>query len=163
MSSASAIMNRGTLSVPGTRETLFLTQIELPSLRRYFFSNLKLSSFSLQQLYSATILLVVGTLGSVYPAAGLVNIANQMSIRTVYVGPEEPLNVEAFDEIILGTAAVILPRLLGAQGRVDLLEASASGPFYNSEMVHSFPECTAQSRRNLFICCDVPRHLLHLK
>ncbi|MDX6456683.1 MAG: hypothetical protein QOE55_380 [Acidobacteriaceae bacterium] len=50
-----------------------------------------------------------------------------MSIRTVYVGPEEPLNVEAFDEIILGTAAVILPRLLGAQGRVDLLEASASG------------------------------------
>jgi len=34
-------------------------------------------------------------------------------IRTVYVGPEEPLNAEAFDEIILGTAAEILPRLLG--------------------------------------------------
>src|SRR5882672_5110792 len=37
MSSDSAIMNCGTLSVPGTRETLLLTQIEL-------------SSFSLQQL-----------------------------------------------------------------------------------------------------------------
>jgi hypothetical protein len=38
ISSDSAIMNRGTLSVPGTRETLLLTQIKLPSLRRYFFS-----------------------------------------------------------------------------------------------------------------------------
>ena len=38
MSSESAIMNRGTLSVPGTRETLLLTQIKLPSLRRYCFS-----------------------------------------------------------------------------------------------------------------------------
>src|SRR6266852_4282293 len=38
MSSDSAIMNRGTLSVPGTRETLLLTQTKLPSLRRYFFS-----------------------------------------------------------------------------------------------------------------------------
>ena len=66
------------------------------------------------ELYRATILLVVGTSGSVYPAAGLVNIANQTSIRTVYVGPEEPLNAKSFDEIILGTAAEILPRLLGA-------------------------------------------------
>jgi NAD-dependent deacetylase len=66
------------------------------------------------ELYRATILLVVGTSGSVYPAAGLVSIANQMSIRTVYVGPEEPLNADAFDEIILGTAAEILPRLLRA-------------------------------------------------
>src|SRR5258708_1631673 len=32
MSSDSAIMNRGTLSAPGTRETLLLTQIELSSL-----------------------------------------------------------------------------------------------------------------------------------
>ena len=31
-------MNRGMLSVPGTRETLLLTQIKLPSLRRYCFS-----------------------------------------------------------------------------------------------------------------------------
>ena len=38
MSSESAIKNRGMLAVPGTRETLLLTQIELPSLRRYCFS-----------------------------------------------------------------------------------------------------------------------------
>jgi len=59
------------------------------------------------------VLLVVGTSGSVYPAAGLAHIANQRGIRTVYVGPEEPLNADAFDEIVLGTAASDLPRLLG--------------------------------------------------
>jgi NAD-dependent deacetylase len=64
------------------------------------------------RLEQATVLLVVGTSGSVYPAAGLVHIANQRGIRTVYVGPEEPLNADAFDEIVLGTAASVLPSLL---------------------------------------------------
>jgi NAD-dependent deacetylase len=65
-----------------------------------------------RELDRATILLVVGTSGSVYPAAGFVHIANQRGIRTVYVGPEEPLNAEAFDEIVLGSAIVALPPLL---------------------------------------------------
>ena len=65
-----------------------------------------------RELDSATVVLVVGTSDSVYPAAGFVNIANQRGIRTVYVGPEEPLNADAFDEIVLGTAAEVLPRLL---------------------------------------------------
>jgi NAD-dependent deacetylase len=64
------------------------------------------------RLDQSTHLLVVGTSGSVYPAAGLVNIAAQRRIRTVYVGPEEPLNASAFDEILLGTATQVLPRLL---------------------------------------------------
>jgi NAD-dependent deacetylase len=64
------------------------------------------------ELYRATILLIIGTSGAVYPAAGLVNIAKQAGIRTIYVGPEEPLNAHAFDERILGTATGILPRLL---------------------------------------------------
>ena len=64
------------------------------------------------KLEQATVLLVVGTSGSVYPAAGLVHIANQRGIRTVYVGPEEPLNADAFDEIVIGTAASVLPGLL---------------------------------------------------
>jgi NAD-dependent deacetylase len=64
------------------------------------------------ELDRATQLLVVGTSGSVYPAAGLVHIANQRGIRTVYVGPEEPLNADAFDEIMLGAATVVLPPLL---------------------------------------------------
>jgi NAD-dependent deacetylase len=64
------------------------------------------------QLERATHLLVVGTSGSVYPAAGLVHIARQRGIRTIYVGPEEPLNAGAFDEILLGTATQVLPREL---------------------------------------------------
>ena len=64
------------------------------------------------QLDRATHLLVVGTSGSVYPAAGLVHVANQLGTRTIYVGPEEPLNANAFDEIVLGTAVQELPKLL---------------------------------------------------
>ena len=62
-------------------------------------------------LNRATVLLVVGTSGSVYPAAGFVNVANNKGIRTIYVGPEEPLNREAFDEILLGPATAVLPSL----------------------------------------------------
>jgi NAD-dependent deacetylase len=65
------------------------------------------------ELDRATILLVVGTSGSVYPAAGFVNIANQRHIRTIYVGPEEPLNTRAFDEVILSTATEALPSMVG--------------------------------------------------
>jgi NAD-dependent deacetylase len=64
------------------------------------------------ELERATRLLVIGTSGSVYPAAGFVHIANQRGIRTVYVGPEEPLNADAFDEIVLGPATKVLPPLL---------------------------------------------------
>ncbi|HEX4067545.1 MAG TPA: NAD-dependent deacylase [Acidobacteriaceae bacterium] len=66
-----------------------------------------------RELDRATAVLVVGTSGSVYPAAGFVGIANQRGIRTIYVGPEEPLNADAFDEIVPGTAAEVLPGLLG--------------------------------------------------
>jgi NAD-dependent deacetylase len=65
------------------------------------------------ELDRATILLVVGTSGSVYPAAGFVHIANQRRIRTIYVGPEEPLNTRAFDEVILSTATEALPSMVG--------------------------------------------------
>lgn len=63
------------------------------------------------KLAASTHLLVVGTSGSVYPAAGLVQIANQRGLKTIYVGPEEPLNAEVFDEIRLGTATEVLPGL----------------------------------------------------
>jgi NAD-dependent deacetylase len=66
------------------------------------------------ELDRATRLLVVGTSGSVYPAAGLVHIANQRGIHTVYVGPETPLNAKAFDEIVLDTATEALPRMLNS-------------------------------------------------
>jgi len=65
-----------------------------------------------RQLDRATVLLVIGTSGSVYPAAGFVHIANQRGIRTMYIGPEEPQNADAFNEILLGTATELVPRLL---------------------------------------------------
>jgi NAD-dependent deacetylase len=65
------------------------------------------------ELARATQLLVVGTSGSVYPAAGFAQVARRRGIPTVYVGPEEPLNAEAFTEIVLGTGVEVLPRLLG--------------------------------------------------
>jgi NAD-dependent deacetylase len=65
-----------------------------------------------RELDRATVLLVVGTSGSVYPAAGFVHIANRRSFRTVYIGPEEPMNADAFDEVLLGTATEILPGLV---------------------------------------------------
>ena len=65
-----------------------------------------------RELDRATALLVVGTSGYVYPAAGFVQIANQRQIRTLYVGPEEPLNVDAFDEVMLSTTTAALPKLM---------------------------------------------------
>jgi NAD-dependent deacetylase len=65
-----------------------------------------------RQLEQATVLLVVGTSGSVYPAAGFVDVARRRGIRTIYAGPERPLNAEAFGEIRLGTAVEVLPGLL---------------------------------------------------
>ena len=66
------------------------------------------------ELARATRLLVVGTSGSVYPAAGLVRIANKRGIQTVYVGPEEPANADAFDEVVLGPATAAIPALFGS-------------------------------------------------
>lgn len=64
-----------------------------------------------RELDRANTLLVIGTSGSVYPAAGFVHLANQRGIRTVYVGPEEPQNIDAFDEVILSTATQALPAI----------------------------------------------------
>ncbi len=65
-----------------------------------------------RELNRSTVLLVIGTSGSVYPAAGFVHLANQRGIRTMYIGPEEPQNADAFDEILLGSATEIVPQLL---------------------------------------------------
>lgn len=65
-----------------------------------------------RELDRATVLLVIGTSGSVYPAAGFVHTANERGIKTMYIGPEEPQNADAFNEILLGTATELVPRLL---------------------------------------------------
>ena len=65
-----------------------------------------------EQLDRTTVLLVVGTSGSVYPPAGFVQMARRHGARTVYIGPEKPLNAASFGEIVLGAATEAVPRLL---------------------------------------------------
>jgi NAD-dependent deacetylase len=67
-----------------------------------------------EEIQRTTVMLVVGTSGSVYPAANFVRWARQAGARTVYVGPEAPLNAGAFTQVVTGKAGVVLPSLLGA-------------------------------------------------
>ncbi len=64
-----------------------------------------------REITRATLMVVVGTSGSVYPAANFVNWARRGGARTVYVGPEPPLNAQAFTNVVEGKAGMVLPRL----------------------------------------------------
>jgi NAD-dependent deacetylase len=64
-----------------------------------------------QEIARATLMVVVGTSGSVYPAASFVHWARQHDARTVYVGPEPPLNASAFTYVVEGKAGEVLPGL----------------------------------------------------
>jgi NAD-dependent protein deacetylase/lipoamidase len=59
-----------------------------------------------------TVLMVVGSSGTVHPAASFVQWARRTGARTVYVGPEEPLNASMFTDIVLGKAGEVLPGLI---------------------------------------------------
>jgi NAD-dependent deacetylase len=64
-----------------------------------------------REIARATLMVVVGTSGSVYPAANFVHWARQGGARTVYVGPEAPLNAHAFTNVVEGKAGELLPGL----------------------------------------------------
>ncbi len=64
-----------------------------------------------REISKSTLMLVVGTSGSVYPAANFVHWARQAGARTVYIGPERPLNASAFTHIVEGKAGQVLPGL----------------------------------------------------
>jgi NAD-dependent deacetylase len=64
-------------------------------------------------LDECTIFMAIGTSGVVEPAASFVAHVSGRA-RTIYVGPDEPVNVSAFTEGHLGKAGEILPDLLGA-------------------------------------------------
>jgi len=66
----------------------------------------------LHQLGAATVVLVVGTSGVVEPAASFVRMARHSGARTIYVGPDEPVNRAFFDEVLLGKAGAVLPTLV---------------------------------------------------
>ena len=79
-------------------------------------------------LDQATVVLVVGTSGTVYPAAAFVQIAHRRGLRTVYIGPEEPLNADSFTDIRLGTATDALPRLATEWLGLPLPQPKPSSP-----------------------------------
>ena len=64
-----------------------------------------------REIAESTMMIVIGTSGNVYPAAGFVHRARQSGAQTVYIGPEPPLNAEAFDQIVEGKAGEVLPGL----------------------------------------------------
>jgi len=79
-----------------------------------FFGEIPLEMERIQaEIAKATIMVVVGTSGSVYPAANFVHWARQHGARTVYVGPEPPLNAGAFTHVVEGKAGEVLPGLFG--------------------------------------------------
>jgi NAD-dependent deacetylase len=80
-----------------------------------FFGEIPLEMDRIQEeIAKATVMLVVGTSGSVYPAANFVHWARQRGARTVYVGPEAPLNAAAFTHVVEGKAGEVLPGLFRA-------------------------------------------------
>jgi NAD-dependent deacetylase len=64
-----------------------------------------------REIAHSTIMVVVGTSGSVYPAANFVHWARQAGARTIYIGPEPPLNATAFTQVVEGNAGAVLPNL----------------------------------------------------
>ncbi len=77
-----------------------------------FFGEIPLGMGRIQaEIKKATMMMVVGTSGSVYPAANCVHWARQAGARTVYVGPEPPLNASAFTHVVEGKAGEVLPGL----------------------------------------------------
>ena len=73
-----------------------------------------------QEIDRATLMLVIGTSGSVYPAANFVHWARTRGARTVYVGPEPPLNASAFTSVVEGNAGEVLPNSSPFQARGSL-------------------------------------------
>ena len=63
-------------------------------------------------LKQCTVLVAVGTSGVVEPAASFAARAKQSGARTFYVGPEEPANDGAFEQMFLGKAGEVLPTLM---------------------------------------------------
>jgi NAD-dependent deacetylase len=81
-----------------------------------FFGEIPLEMDRIQrEIARATLMLVIGTSGSVYPAANFVHWARQGGARTVYIGPEPPLNASAFTQVVEGKAGAVLPGVFEVQ------------------------------------------------
>lgn len=65
-----------------------------------------------ETLEHTRIFIVVGTSGTVYPAAQFLPLARSLGARTIGINLEPPQNVSWFDEFYRGRAGDILPELL---------------------------------------------------
>ncbi len=68
-------------------------------------------------LAACDLFLAVGTSGTVWPAAAFVGLAAQAGAKTVLVNLDEGEGAGEFDEVILGRAEEVLPRLLAVKTR----------------------------------------------
>ncbi|HZP07329.1 MAG TPA: NAD-dependent deacylase [Terracidiphilus sp.] len=81
-----------------------------------FFGEIPIEMDRIQrEIARASLMLVVGTSGSVYPAANFVHWARHAGARTVYIGPEAPLNASAFTHVVEGKAGEVLPGLFDVE------------------------------------------------
>jgi NAD-dependent deacetylase len=81
-----------------------------------FFGEMPLEMSRIErEIGKATVMLVVGTSGSVYPAASFVNWARHAGARTIYIGPERPLNAPSFSDIVEGKAGEVMPGLFDVE------------------------------------------------
>ena len=60
------------------------------------------------------VMLVVGTAGAVYPAAGLAHQARAAGAQVVIVNPHPSELDDVAHHVLVGTAATLLPQLLGS-------------------------------------------------
>ena len=65
-----------------------------------------------REVENCDVFIVIGSSGHVYPAAGLVNLANSCGARSILVNFEMPINGSDFDEVHIGKAGEILPGLV---------------------------------------------------
>ena len=65
-----------------------------------------------REVENCDVFIVIGSSGHVYPAAGLVNLANSNDAHTILVNLELPINGGDFDEAHIGKAGEILPDLV---------------------------------------------------
>ena len=63
-------------------------------------------------LRECSVLIVIGTSGVVYPAAGFVITAKLMGVRTVAINLEKPDNLGYIDEFYQGKSGELLPKLV---------------------------------------------------
>ncbi|MEZ4408771.1 MAG: NAD-dependent deacylase [Polyangiales bacterium] len=69
--------------------------------------------------------LAAGTSGMVYPAAGLVHVAQQVGADTWLVNADSPQNRGEFKHFVQGRSGEVLPSLLGVEAELSAADARA--------------------------------------